>query len=278
MKRPRILSRVLDYTLFYSLLLTLAPTAYLAISLLVTLPLLFAPIEALFYFLFKTTPGKWICGLSLPKRATFTDSLKFAFKTPELVITKKHSIVQGLCIALVIISITAHFSPTSYKAEIESIAKQELTIDNWIKVKGSDAKFSVLFPKKPKLSKKKVPVEEHKTTLDVEEYTHESNVSYSLLATKLPRTWTLLGSKYLYKAMKKELIIRQGEVINAGFIKHGTHPAMEYLLQNHTGGQTKGVLVLVGKTLYKLEVEGKKDLNATELQESEAFITSFNLA
>ncbi len=305
----RLLAKALDYTLFYTFLYILDFPLLVNCLLFLTLPILFAPIEAVFLSLFKTTIGKWLCGLSLSKRISIkkalTSSLKKGILTlplffpplniffsrfylketaphfekrwqvaPDvsLIKRKRNKHLRNIAILACSAFMLHAFSPISYS----SFTKKAFDIESWVEVKDDHLKFSVFFPEEPKISGKKLEVKEHNTTLDVKEYHHKSHVNYSLQSTKVPSTWTLLGSKYLLNALGKQIETHQGKFIESKIGKHGKHPALHYLVQNHDGGQTKGVLILIKKTVYRLEVSAKKNLSKEELEISQNFIDSFS--
>ena len=82
--------------------------------------------------------------------------------------------------------------------------------------------------------------------------------------------------KYLFNSLGKALEKHQGNIITKKIGKHKSYPSMTYLLKNHSGGQTKGILVLVNKTIYKLEIQAPQDLSEDELSIANEFISTFN--
>ncbi|MCH9617113.1 MAG: hypothetical protein SP4CHLAM5_04650 [Chlamydiia bacterium] len=312
MNKSRFLARALDYTLFFSLLTLFEFGMITNILLFLGLPFLFAPVEGFCYLAFKTTPGKWIFGIHLSKRLSLFHSFKLSFKKALLVAPlffpplniffaifylrekaehtqkrwseykaaklthkKRNSFVKYAFLSVACFAVIANFSPVSFTSKLSNLTKTELALDSWVKVKDDDLNFSVFFPKKPKVSESQLEVKEHDTVLDITEYHHQADVNYSLTSTQVPRAWTLLGSNYLLKTLGKQIDKHQGKIIDSKLIKHNSHSAMSYHLQNHGGGQTKGVLILVKKTVYKLEVTSKNDLSEEELKTSQNFIASF---
>ncbi len=314
MQWTRILARTIDYCVFYTLIFAFGFGNLLNIILLFLLPLLFFPLEGVCYYYFKTTPAKWIFGIHLSKKLSLLSSLKLAFKKSLLVLPllyaplniffivfylkeseehkykrwnqfegakiifkkRKKLLKNAILVVLSVLFIVA-YTPASFKNDFISISKSDMALDNWVEVKDSHLNFSVYFPEEPKVVEKQIHVEEQNTNLDVKEYTHDAKVSYSLVSSKIPSSWTLLGSNYLFKALSKPIEEHQGKIISKNFAAHGKHPAMKYLIKNTSGGQTKGALILVKTTIYKLEVTAKKDLSATELDIANDFIDSFDV-
>lgn len=314
MNKSRFLARALDYSLFFTLLTLLGLGLTANIIFFFSIPLLFAPVEALFYTAFKTTPGKLAFGIHLSKRLNVFHSLQLSykkallllplffpplniffaifylrekeeytnkrwseFKNVTLIQKQQRSIITYAFVILTCLSLAINFTPSSLKSKVTTFAQNELTLDSWVKVKDDNLNFSVFFPKKPKISAKQLEVKEHDTTLELTEYHHQANVSYSLTSTQVPSAWTLLGSNYLLKALGKQIDKHQGKIISQQMVKHKSYSAMSYLTQNHGGGQTKGILILVKKTVYRLEVTSKKVLSEEELKITQDFISSFNI-
>ena len=309
MKKSRCFAKTFDYALFYSFFYILDFSLLLNILLVVALPVLYAPIEALLLRLFKTTPGMWIFGLSLDTKVSFKKALLTSLKKGLLVFpllfpplnlfiarfylkekgahfAKRWQVAEGVEIEkkkrnkhlrnLVVVLCSAFILYTFTPISFSSLSKRAFDVESWVEVKDDHLKFSVYFPEEPKISGKKVEVKEHNTTLDVKEYHHKSHINYKLQSTKVPTTWTLLGSRYLLNALGQQIETHQGSFIESKIGKHGKYPALHYLVKNHDGGQTKGALILVKKTVYRLEVSAGKKLSKEELEISQNFIDSFS--
>jgi len=314
MKWTRLFARTIDYFLFYAIFILFEPTFLIKTIIFFLIPPLYAPLEGLFYYFFQTTPGKSIFGIKLSKKLPLQASLKLAFKKAFFILpllysplnifllryylkeskesqSKRWDLFQGAQVVIVqrkklfkhVILITLFsllffiYTPSSWKNHLILFSKSEITLTDWVEIKDSHLKFSIYFPETPTFTEKEIHVEEKDTKLDVKEYLHDAKVSYSLVSTKIPSSWTLLGSNYLFKALSKPIEEHQGMIVSKKFIKHGKHPAMNYLLKNKGGGQTKGILILVKTTIYKLEVMSKKDLSDDELHSASDFINSFDV-
>ncbi len=315
MRQSRFISRTIDYSIFYTLLLTLHFPYVANLVLLLTTPLLFAPIEALLYYLTKTTPGKWIFGISLSKKLNLYSSFKLAFKKAFLVLplllsplnifyaifyirenrefkknrwdkfedtrviqSNRQGFLKFICLFIFCFSMLYNYVPAKYTKHLIDITSQQVSIDSWVKVKDDNLKFSVYFPSKPKVEEKSIEVTDQNTTLEVTEFTHSDDVNYSLVSSPIPSSWTLFGSKYLFNAMCKPLEKHQGKVVSKEMCIHGGYPAMNYLLDNNGDkGQTKGTLILVKSTIYKIEVHSKKTLSQEQLKLADEFINSFDV-
>lgn len=315
MKTSRIIAKLIDYTLFFTVLYGIGFSYLTMIFITASLPLLFAPVEALMLYAFKTTPGKWIKNIKLSEKRSLWKCLKFSFKKALLILplffaplnlffilfylkeSKQHSrkrwsdfegaeiveinrsrALKYTVLFFMILAVTFTYVPTTVKDDIYNISHQELVLKNWVEVKDTKLNFQVFFPEKPTVEKKEVEVKEQNTTLDVTEYVHLDKVSYTLQSSKIPSSWTLFGSKYLFKALTKPLEQYQGKIVKKEIKKHGSLPAMSYLLNNDGGGQTKGRLILKDKTIYKLEVTSKKNLSNDEIALAHNFIESFNVS
>ncbi len=242
------------------------------------LPLLFIPVETLFYSCLKTTPGNWVFGIKLSKRPSFKESFQIScFKREKITEHKAKASIKYISLFCIAITLLVNFLPKSYIVELISVAKQEVQLDSWVEVKDPSLNFSVYFPEKPDVEKMNVKVKEQNTTLNVTEYSHIDKVSYSLVSSKIPSSWTFLGSNYLFNSLGKAIEIHQGKITHKKIGKHGSNPCMEYLIKNHTGGETKGVLILVKRTIYKLEVKSAKKLSEKEIKLASDFISTFNI-
>ncbi|MCH9621416.1 MAG: hypothetical protein S4CHLAM20_08360 [Chlamydiia bacterium] len=320
MTRLRILSKLIDYILFFIGIYFCGFSFLINIILFCLLPFLFAPIEAILHTLIKTTPGKWLCGITIAQNIPFFKSLKLSFKKSLLILPlfftplniffawfylkeseehskrrwsnydgeelifmesegkKKNTFLKSALVFMVSLSLTWTVLPNSVKNELISISKQELDLNDWVEVSDQQLNFSVYFPNDPKVENKKLEVEERDTTLEITEYTHsEKKIAYTLQSSDIPSSWTYLGSDYLFKALEKPLEEYQGKIIEKKNLKHGSHPAMAYLLKNNSGGQTQGQMILVKKTIYKLEVTSKKNLTKKEKESANNFINSFEI-
>ena len=90
----RIIAKLLDYTWFTSLVLSILDSLevnlWVSLSFIPFVPLLFAPIEALFYRLFGSTLGKILFGLRYEKplswKASFASAFRIAFLIQPLFI------------------------------------------------------------------------------------------------------------------------------------------------------------------------------------------------
>lgn len=314
MNRSRVFAKLLDYTLFYSFILLLPISFTTAWMSFLLLPFIFAPFEALSLKVSKGTIGQRIFGICLREKVSLRSAFAYAFKKATLLFplmiapinlyfaykyikedeaaqikrwnltdtlyfdkTKKHRFLKAFSLVGCILVLLFNYSPQSFKSDIVSITKQEANLKNWVEVKNKDLQFSVFFPKKPKVENKDVEVKQQNTTLNVTEYKHDDHLSYYLQSTVVPSSWTFLGSTYLFKSSAKALEKHQGKIISKKFTKHGKHPCMEYHLNNHKKGQTKGILILAGKKLYKLEIQSKKALSDTELAAGDEFISTFQV-
>lgn len=289
----KILSRLLDYLWFWSILLFAADILdldilyYLIITL--ALPLLFVPIETFLIKCFKTTLGKFIFGLQYTETFTWKSAFLFSLKkalflkTSSEVIQKKpkrlpHIIAITIATLFSLLSIfpDATLNQASKILPFECI--QNLKIqrnggvncpDGWIKLGSQELPFSAFFPEEPKFEETKKPIPHSSTTLTYREYTHNE---YSLGYVDLPSSWTKWGSHIVFKASLQQILIRdKGSVTQKKKTLHDSFPALDYQIKRGDN-ITSGRLVLVGNTLYKLEVS-----NSPSKETSEIFFNTFQL-
>ncbi len=89
MMYARIIAKLLDYIWFASLLLFVLETVevnlWFSLALVLLVPLLFAPVEAVLYKLFGSTLGKIIFGLRFEKRLSWKTAFGIAFRSAFLI-------------------------------------------------------------------------------------------------------------------------------------------------------------------------------------------------
>lgn len=264
----RVFARALDYSLTYlfgtglSLFFLYAPEFYFNLLFPLTIPLIWAPIEALSISLTGTTPGKMFFGLSVVgedgKNLSFGSSLKRSLfigspgKIERSTLGIARKIFGGIMILLCIF------------AGIFSIAQQKFdevkdpfgNLPGWVNYADTDERFTIDFPKNPEYQSKQLEVP-RAGEISYEEYIVEvKNASYSVSYVDFPKKWRLLGSQKLLKK-SLELLVAHDKVpqqlMSKTLTTHGRHPALDFILKKEDQ-VVHGRLVLVGTTLYKLAV------------------------
>ena len=126
------------------------------------------------------------------------------------------------------------------------------------------------FPKEPELKEIKKPIPHSAHILVYKEYTQEK---YSLGYVDLPASWVKWGSNLVFKGTLQQVISREkGTITQKQKTLHEQYPAMDYeILRN--GSKTLGRLILVGTTVYKLEVKEE----SSSKESADLFFNAFHL-
>ncbi len=302
--KKRILSRVIDYSIF-------ALTAQGIVSIFIPfldlwqlllgalcIPLLYIPVEALQLYLWQTTLGKALLGLTVREEGKKKLSLKGAFKAAlsvfkpsvrfsTLVTNKRRGKVLSLLMSLLLmggLTFNNFIMPVSMGSSMVA-----LTI-GWTKFVSKDGKFSVDMPSKPDFHLREFPVPPAGITLTLSEYTAKvdgkENESYSVNYVTLPRSWLLASSKrILFGGLYLKYETQLGsDVLSKREAKHWNRfPAVDFVAKQN-GQRIQGRLILAGNRLFQIskstpmsaKVETKKTANDGEKTPDENFIESFN--
>lgn len=293
------LSRLLDYLWFISIvffiidILNLDLFFYLFAALL--LPLLFAPFEAILIKCFRTTLGKYIFGLTYNDLFTWQTAFEFSFrralfmKTKAHIIHKKHrlfphltAIFTAFLLSCLAISPDATLNQACKILPFEFL--QDLKIkrngggncpEGWSKLNSDkELPFLIFFPDQPKLEETIKPIPHSTHILDYKQYTFEK---YSLGFVDLPASWVKWGSNLVFKGVLQQVLSHEkGNLIDKRKTLHEQYPAMDYKIER-SGETTLGRLVLVGTTIYKLEVVHPKDTKDNPKEEASLFFNAFHL-
>lgn len=275
----KISSRLLDYLWFWSILVffidifDLSIFCYLIVTLL--LPFLFIPIEAVLIKYFKTTLGKFIFGLKYDELFTWKSAFYLAYRrallkrSPARIIRKKpklfsHILAVTVATLLSLLSIfpDATLEQASKVLPFECI--QTLRVNRnggwdsppgWIKIGSGDLPFAAFFPKEPKLEETSKPIPHSTHVLVYKEYTLDQ---YSLGYVALPASWVKWGSNLVFKGVLQQVASHtKGSITQKKKTLHEQFPAMNYEIRR--GSELSfGRLVLVGNTIYRLEVTPTK--------------------
>ena len=287
----RLLSRGVDYCVFY-LFFSLSSMVfpfyvedlyYLGFAFL--MPLLWAPLEALFISQTKTTLGKSLFGIrvethlggSLP----FLISLKRAFfigTRPGIIRQKKVGnwrLVLGFFVFVVLLG------SSCFEKEIAVVTtgfEKYKTVDGWKEYVSAEGKFSVIFPQDPEHESGVLPVPSQNKTLSYNEFKsyQTKKVYYSVSFIELPKRWKMAGASRLLNGAL-DIITEHtpgAEVLSKNMTKHKDLRALDFHL---TQGEeeVQGRLILVGTTLFRLTAVYPSTL-AHQLQHEE-FINSFEV-
>jgi len=136
---------------------------------------------------------------------------------------------------------------------------EKIELDQWIAFSPYKGEFSAFFPLHPTASKRKIPISQgNRSFVEYDEYrcSTSEREEYSISCIILPDSLLKWGStlvlngafKLLLKNVdqKVKVVEKQSKIFKA-------FPSLDY--EHHTqDAETSGMLVLVDKTLYKIEV------------------------
>jgi predicted YcjX-like family ATPase len=163
-----------------------------------------------------------------------------------------------------------------------TVAINHVTTEGWIRYISPDNKFNVDFPKLPEEIKMDLPVPSQGKVLKYHEYKSsvDEKVSYSVSHVDLPKKWTLLSTKTILKTALD--ILNQNEpgaqLISNDFTSHGSHTVLDFhskKMNGDTALETKGRLLLIGTSLYKLAVTYVPTTEQAPDAQHSLFLSSF---
>ncbi len=288
------LIRLIDYSIFY-LFITIS-SLFLPISLndyfygisALAVPVLWAPLEALFLRVWGTTLGNALFDRAIRNeeggKLTFWQGLKRAFFFGKYkagpVIHQEFS--WGHRILILGISLFSIFSVVSETGAKKMVFNFEKNVHgDWNRFYSAEGKFSVAFPTDPLLETNQLEIESANRTIDYNEYKsiHKENedISYAVSFIDLPKKWRFFSANTILKGAMSVIMDNEVEskLIEKNFSSYHGIPALDYHLKNNYDQETQVRLVLVGSRLYKLTVTYPTSM-AAELHPSE-FLESFHL-
>jgi len=154
---------------------------------------------------------------------------------------------------------------------------QDAIIKNWIVYLPKEGDFTIKFPKRPDFTSRELPIPKSEETLPYHEYTSEDGlIKASVSYTVLPDNWLKWGSGMVLKGALKVIMddTKNAHLIGSGSNSVKSFPALDF--ERRQGDlQTAGTLVLVGNTLYKIEITyPEKELHQVK-DKIAPFINSF---
>lgn len=240
-----------------------------------TLPL-FVPIVNLFFaYFFILDPKK-----NPSMEEANLGKLKLIFKYP------KRGWHLFLIVVAFILSIFC-FVPDTIIDPIEKVARVEkpgffkgrsfdsISAGDWIKVERKDDLFTIFFPKEPKYQEETHDVPSSDYKLTYKEYSLSDSIDYNLGYTELPSAWTRWGSSLVLKGAIKVLAEQKGRLVYKKITTHESFPAIEYQM-NVNNSIVFGKLILVGKTLFRVEITQKKLISEEDRMQAQKFFYSFH--
>ncbi len=293
----KFISRIIDYLFFAFLFLFFYDIDLFNIYdwiLVGCLPLLWAPVEALLLYFFKTTIGKAIVGFYTPEQ-TLKESLKTSFLSAVKI---QLYLIPGInLIAFYFFSRKKSFSPFRLEfrltpfclsiftalavplllVEINAPKAKNMLIDwahsHWQKMTSEDLAFTAYFPGEPVVADKELLLPTgHDVTLPYKEYRHASDEAvYSISRATLPSSWMKWRSGLILSGALKVVTNKSRIKFKQSSTFHEL-PSLDYEAESKEG-EILGKLVLVGQDLYKVEAlyhgaDGK--------EEAVRFIESFS--
>lgn len=276
----KIFSKLLDYVWFYLIAVffldLFEADLYLYIVTLALVPLFFIPIETVLLKCFRTTLGKILFGLRYETDMTWKKALALAWRSENLVQKRlkklPYTLVIVLATALSALCIAPEL-PFKAKAGKEMFGgASKLDTEKWTKVTPANNIFSALFPKEPEFKEQTFPA--NSKNLLYSEYSLNDGLTFSLGHMDLPKSWTKWGSKRVFQGCYK-LVAKQFSVQDKQSSSHDTFPAYEYKMSD-ANKQYLGKLVLVGNTLYRVEVSKAGGITNEDMPQAYAFFNSFH--
>lgn len=315
----RTIAKLLDYTLLLAIIVGTASffsiffspvqliLAILAIS------LLWIPFDIFCLSLFKTTPGKYLLGISLKEKlgigklikASFTAAVKslslfipffnlFAawvlIKNEPLVpchfVQKKRRIsglMLGWILSLGIVTSTALFfeldGPSSVEIKVGERFRKKLS---WVTFNDPNGSWKAEFPKSPLLRDQllQLPSEEQ-SEVNLKEHffsDQDSRIEYTITSIDIPPDLLSWGPNLVLKGSLKIVTknIPGARVMSKKSFRYQDNPSLHYYLDQNGEEERMGRLILIDGTIYKLEVRYPKEIREEIEQELFKFVNSFS--
>lgn len=279
------------------------------------LPLFFIPFEVLFLTLCGTTPGKALFGLrvrtqkgnKLTIREATLRSISESWKNlipinlgyllyflqtnGEMPLDKKHTFtietIKRSRVRTLIGSLLLALSFTTFLYEEEIVQKVTKSgglfqfiggSKEWPAFTQAKEEFSIHFPKSPEEVNKKLPVPGG-APLDYFEhmFKSEEDVIYSVSYTTLPGSLLKWSTGLVLKGSIKIIAtqLTHAEIMTKRVVQWKEHPALDFRLYQ-PGREIQGRLILIGSTLYKVEVNYPEALKNEVSENINYFVESFN--
>ena len=165
-----------------------------------------------------------------------------------------------------------------WSMNFHSNVKKRINFDKWISFNPKGESFSVSFPLKPTMIKRDLPIPGSNDCLNFHEYqcSTKEGRTYSVSYTILPKSLLKWGDSLVLNGALKLIMRELGKVELVGKDSNTlkNFPSLDY--EHYTKeNETSGTLVLVGKTLYKIEVTYPLNDREGVLDELSHFVESF---
>jgi len=288
------LAKLTDYCLLYCVLaftISCLPyflSLYFYLGLILAIPVLWIPIEALLISRYAATPGLALfrakVHTEIGGNLTFMEALKRAcsFKKRPGVVFQKGMRFKRKLIAFIISGATifaAIFGKplTYYTMGLDTKIRSS---EGWVQYYSMTRGFTVNFPDKPQEEVKQLEIPDSGKVLDYQEVSIQptKDVLYSVSYMELPSKWRWAGSNTLLKGAL-DLYVKYNpiasEVLNREIFLYQNHRALDFHLKQGDN-EVQGRFVLVDNTLYKLTVIYPSSLRE-DVKEGQPFLDSFDL-
>lgn len=263
----KVFRRIVDYSLFYLVLSTLAlflpgfVHSIPVIILIAILIVLFACIEAVFISTWGKTPGMALCGLAVRnvegKKLSFKEAFEWVFflrRGKQVILHQRWGIILGFLASLA--CILGVISTQDFKNSWKTYGPHQ-TVSGWVHHLSKEAGFSADFPSRPVKESKVMEITSVRRTLNYDEFVSRTSpyISYSVGAIELPKKWSVFSSSTLLKGALTVLTESsfEAQLMGKAFTSHMRYPALDYRIKQGEQ-EIHGRLILIGSTLYKLAV------------------------
>lgn len=160
---------------------------------------------------------------------------------------------------------------------------ENIKFKNWMNFHPEEEAFCAFFPTTPITSSRDLPIPGNDgLSLPYKEFVcqTEDGVLFSICYTILPDDWLAYGSSLVLKQALKVIVNERGkiEIVGKKITSFKSFPAMDYehyTLSETNQKETTGTLVLIGKTLYKIELTYPPALHDQIQDEIIGFIEGF---
>lgn len=288
----RALARFCDYSIFFLALggITLflpyfyGPLFYYILA--GSIPVLWAPVEALLIAKWGTTPGKAFFGLSVLNASglnlSYLSALKWSFFLPSKWVVVRQAAVSWkrklcafvTCSAFVLAAISGNVL-SQWSVGLE----KGISPEGWVQYSSDDAGFKVSFPADPESVSKELVIPDSGKVLPYKEITTDKSekIHYSVSHLDLPRKWRLAGETTLLKGVLDQMVKHTpgASILEKEFKTYGSHRVLDFRLQQGKE-EVQGRLIIVSGTLYKLTIT-YPPTHVKELQENQ-FLDSFEIS
>lgn len=273
----RCCARLCDYLLFYLLIafgFEFAPYFIPEIyfwGLAALTPLLWAPIEALFYSWWGTTPGKAIFGIRVVgkggKRPPFFTAIKEIFSFGAQRAGKLNQVevpIWRRYVGVALVALCAiMFGLRQQGGHLIGASKKALPIEHWMLFSPKGEPFSLSLPVDPVATKETFDVS-GAPPLVYNDWSAKIGAStvYSISYLDLPKKWTIAGSRTLLKGSLEIVLERTpgATLVEKNFSTHQGHPAIDFRMKQE-GSEIQGRLVLINGRVYKVMVTTPANLS-----------------